>query len=106
MRLFEIEDAGACVITDDREGMVLFLEPGRERPVAKNTGEGTEHIRSRSPNRRRRTGRAARERILAESTRAIELESVLDETNDRTAYGADRDAFGTYPVELVHCGRG
>jgi spore maturation protein CgeB len=108
-RLFEAAGAGACVITDDWEGIELFLEPGPEILVAQGAGGVVEHVRSLTPDRAREIGRAARKRILAESTyahRAIELESALRETSDRTAYGADRDAFGTYPVELVHSGSG
>jgi len=87
----------------------LCLEPGRKIPVANTEDEGAEHVRSLTPNRARGIGRAARKRILAESTnahRAVDSESALDETSDRTAYGVDRDAFGTYPVELIHSGGG
>jgi spore maturation protein CgeB len=79
-RVFEAAGAGACLITDEWEGIELFLEPGDEVLVAK-TGEAVaEHLRALRSEESARIGSAARRRILSEHTydhRVAQLENVL-----------------------------
>jgi spore maturation protein CgeB len=80
-RVFEAAGAGACLITDEWEGIELFLEPGREVLVAKDGAAVMEHLRQLTPERARDIGEAAYQRVLAEHTyahRAVELEKVLE----------------------------
>ena len=80
-RVFEAAGAGACLISDRWEGMDLFLEPGEEVLLAGDGREVARHLSDLDPERARRIGRAARERVLAEHTyehRAGEVERVLD----------------------------
>lgn len=81
MRVFEAAGAGACLITEDWEGIEMFLEPGSEVLVARDGDEVIEHIRSLTPERARAVGQASRQRLLAEHTyerRAEQVESLLD----------------------------
>lgn len=80
-RVFEAAGAGACLITDDWEGIELFLEPDSEVLVARTGEEVAEHLRSLRPEDAARTGLAARRRILSAHTydhRAVQLETILD----------------------------
>ena len=79
-RVFEAAGAGACLITDQWEGIDLFLEPGSEILVARDGQDVAEHLHTLTPERARRIGEAARARILADHTydrRAVLLEQVL-----------------------------
>jgi spore maturation protein CgeB len=79
-RVFEAAGAGACLLTDDWDGIDLFLEPGREVLVARSGDEVAEHIRSLTLEKAARIGTAAMGRILSEHTydhRAAEVESLL-----------------------------
>jgi spore maturation protein CgeB len=80
-RIFEAAGAGACLITDDWEGIELFLEPGSEVLVAKTGVEVAERLRSLDPHRAALIGAAAQRRIEAEHTyghRAAQVEALLD----------------------------
>jgi spore maturation protein CgeB len=80
-RVFEAAGAGACLVTDEWEGIELFLEPGSEVLVAASGDAVADHLRSLRPEHARRIGSAARSRILSEHTydhRVAQLESVLD----------------------------
>ncbi len=79
-RVFEAAGAGACLITDQWEGIELFLEPDREILVARDGQDVAEHLRTLTPDRARAIGLRARGRILAGHTydrRAALLEEVL-----------------------------
>jgi spore maturation protein CgeB len=79
-RVFEAAGAGACLITDDWEGIPLFLEPGREVLVARDGSEVAEHLRRLSPERARSIGAAAMQRVLAEHTyhhRGEQVDAIL-----------------------------
>jgi spore maturation protein CgeB len=79
-RLFEAAGAGACVITDDWEGIEQFLEPGRECLVARSADDVARHIRSMDMMKAATIGDLARRRILREHTylnRAVEVEAIL-----------------------------
>jgi spore maturation protein CgeB len=80
-RVFEAAGAAACLVTDEWEGIELFLEPGTEVLVAANGEAVAEHLRALTPARSRSIGDAAYRRILAEHTyahRAVQLEALLD----------------------------
>lgn len=79
-RVFEAAGAGACLITDEWDGIELFLEPGREVLIAKDGDGVMEHLESLSPERARAIGQAAYRRVVAEHTyahRADQLEKVF-----------------------------
>jgi spore maturation protein CgeB len=80
-RVFEAAGAAACLITDNWQGIDLFLEPDREILVANSAGEVVEHLLSLTPDRTRTLGVAARKRVLAHHTysqRALQVERVLE----------------------------
>jgi spore maturation protein CgeB len=80
-RLFEAAGAGACLITDRREGVEQFLEPGREVLVAADGAEVLDHLDRLAPARATAIGKAAFHRLLAEHTyghRVVQLEQLLD----------------------------
>ena len=86
-RLFEAAGAGACIITDEWEGIDSFLEPGSEILVAKNSDEVAAHLNALTRHRSREIGAAARKRVLAEHTythrarfvdKILELEKTAD----------------------------
>ena len=79
-RVFEAAGAGACVITDDWEGVDVFLEPGREILVAKDGEEVARLLRDLDPVQAREIGAAARARVLTHHTyaqRAKLVDSIL-----------------------------
>jgi spore maturation protein CgeB len=79
-RVFEAAGAGACLITDDWEGIELFLEPGREVLIAESGADVAEHLTALTPGAAGRIGRAAQRRILAQHTyahRAAQVEALL-----------------------------
>jgi len=80
-RVFEAAGAGACLISDEWEGIGDFLTPGEEVLVARDGGEVAELLAGLDPERARRIGEAALERVLAEHTyarRAAQVERVLE----------------------------
>jgi spore maturation protein CgeB len=80
-RIFEAAGAAACLITDDWEGIDMFLEPGREVLVARDGDEVCEHLQLLTAERAREIGTAARSRILGQHTythRALQLQDVLN----------------------------
>ncbi|HWG59944.1 MAG TPA: glycosyltransferase [Candidatus Acidoferrales bacterium] len=82
-RIFEAAGAAACLITDEWEGIEMFLEPGREVLVARSGEEVAEHLNALTPQRASSIGRSAYCRVIAEHTyerRAAQLESLLDAT--------------------------
>lgn len=88
-RVFEAAGAGACLITDEWEGIELFLEPGKEVLVAKDGEEVVAHLENLTPEKARKIGEAALQRALAEHTyahRVAQLEKLL-EVNVKTAVG-------------------
>lgn len=88
-RVFEAAGAAACLITDEWEGIELFLEPGREVLVARDGQDVAEQLASLTPARARAIGEAALARVLAEHTyahRGVEADRVL-----RDALAAKRE---------------
>ncbi len=90
-RVFEAAGAGACLITDQWEGVELFLEPDREILVARDGRDVADHLASLSPARARLIGERARARITARHTydqRAALLDAVLSEALAQRREGA------------------
>jgi spore maturation protein CgeB len=80
-RVFEAAGAGACIITDDWEGIGQFFEPGREILVAPNGPAVADHLVRLTPEQTKQIGEAARLRALAEHTyerRVDVLEAALE----------------------------
>ena len=80
-RVFEAAGAGACLITDDWEGVEQFLEPEQEVLVATSGEAVAEQLRQLTPERARAIGARARKRMLREHTyaqRALDVEAALD----------------------------
>lgn len=75
-RVFEAAGAGACLISDDWEGIACFLEPGKEILVAASGAAVGEHLDALTPRRARAIGDAARRRVLAEHTYAHRADAV------------------------------
>jgi spore maturation protein CgeB len=67
-RVFEAAGAAACLITDEWEGIELFLKPDEEVLVARDGQDVAEHVRQLTPERAREIGQAALRRTLAENT--------------------------------------
>jgi spore maturation protein CgeB len=79
-RVFEAAGAGACLITDEWEGIELFLEPGREVLVARDGAEVAGLLRCLRTEHARAVGDAALCRVLSEHTyahRARQADAVL-----------------------------
>jgi len=80
-RVFEAAGAGACLITDEWQGVEDFLAPGTEILVAGDGAEVAELLAGLDPERARAIGEAALEHILAEHTydrRAKQVETILE----------------------------
>jgi spore maturation protein CgeB len=85
-RVFEAAAAAACLISDDWEGLGLFLEPDREVLVARDGREVADILNSLTPERARAIGNAARLRVLSQHTyahRARQVDHLLS-TSRRT----------------------
>lgn len=67
-RVFEAIGAGACLITDQWDGIDHFLEPDLEVLVAASGAEVAEHLASLTSGRAQAMARRARARILSQHT--------------------------------------
>jgi spore maturation protein CgeB len=79
-RVFEAAGAAACLITDEWEGIELFLEPGKEVLVARDGAGVAEHLDRLTALEARAIGEAAYRRVLAQHTyahRAAQFDVVL-----------------------------
>jgi len=79
-RVFEAAGAGACLITDEWQGLEDFLAPGEEVLVARDGAEVAELLGGLDPERAGGIGEAALGRVLAEHTydrRAEQVEAIL-----------------------------
>lgn len=84
-RVFEAAGAGACLITDEWDGIQLFLEPDREVLVAADGNEVAAHMESLTPSWAREISSRARKRILAHHTyahRALEVHRLLEGSSE------------------------
>jgi len=80
-RVFEAAGAGACLLSDEWEGIEDFLTPGEEVLVARDGAEVAALLERLDPDRARAIGAAALERVLADHTyerRAEQVERVLE----------------------------
>jgi spore maturation protein CgeB len=85
-RVFEAAGAGACVLSDEWEGLEQFLTPGEEVIACAGGAEVVEALRTLDVGRAREIGARARERMLSEHTythRAAEVERVLNERSTK-----------------------
>lgn len=81
-RVFEAAGAGACIITDQREGIEEFFVPGKEILVAGNGREAELFISDIGPEEAAEIGKAAKRRVLADHTyekRAMLLSKIFSE---------------------------
>ena len=69
-RVFEAAAAGACLITDEWQGIDEFLEPGAEVLVAADGEAVARHLAELTPERAKQIGDAARARVEREHTYA------------------------------------
>ncbi len=79
-RVFEAAGAGACLITDEWQGINEFLAPGEEVLVATDGNAVAKHLAELTPERAKAIGSAARDRVLRDHTytrRAEQAEHVL-----------------------------
>ncbi|HLG97595.1 MAG TPA: glycosyltransferase [Bryobacteraceae bacterium] len=79
-RVFEAAGAGACLISDNWEGIEMFLEPGREILVAQSGQEVADILARLSPAQARSIGAAALARVLKDHTyaqRAQQVDAIL-----------------------------
>ena len=86
-RVFEAAGAAACLITDDWEGIEMFLEPGEEVLVAASGDDVAEYVCALTEEQAREIGKAAYRRVIAEHTyahRAEQLEKILDAKRKKT----------------------
>ncbi|TCU09678.1 CgeB family protein [Rhizobium sullae] len=67
-RVFEAAGAGACLMTDDWEGIELFLKPGEEVLVVRDGKDVADLLANLSHQRAGEIGRRALERVLREHT--------------------------------------
>ena len=80
-RVFEAAGAAACLITDEWEGIEMFLEPEREVLVARDGEHVAAIVSSLDEEAAREIGKAAYKRVISEHTyehRAKQLEKLLD----------------------------
>ncbi|OWV92803.1 hypothetical protein ATY81_16770 [Rhizobium sp. R72] len=79
-RVFEATGAGACLITDDWQGIDLFLKPDEEVLVARDGRDVREILTALTRDRAARIGSQARARIMKEHTyqhRAIQVDRLI-----------------------------
>jgi spore maturation protein CgeB len=88
--VFEAAGAGACLITDEWEGIELFLEPGEEVLVARDGQDVADLLHQLTPERARAIGKAALARVLSQHTydrRGAEVDGVLRMLESRARVG-------------------
>jgi spore maturation protein CgeB len=84
-RFFEAAGVGACMITDDWEGVEDFLEPETEVLIARTGWDVVEHLKSLTPARAQAIGEQARRRMLSGHTYAHRI-AVLEKYLKDTVY--------------------
>jgi len=75
-RVFEAAGAGACLITDEWQGIEQFFAPGREILVARDAEEIVAHLRSNDSQAARMIGERMRARALRDHTYALRARQV------------------------------
>ena len=84
-RVFEAAGAGACLITDNWEGIELFLQPGKEVLIARCGADVAQFARDISSDYARSIGEAARRRVISEHTYPLRAKLVEDAFEDLLA---------------------
>lgn len=82
-RVFEAAGAGACLITDEWEGLELFLEAGKEVLVARDGEEVAEFVKELTAAKAELIGQAALDRVRSKHTyrhRAQKVVRVFEES--------------------------
>ena len=82
VRLFEASACGAAILSDDWEGLADFLVPGEEVLLPRDASDIAAILKYTSDADRRRIGRRARDRILAEHSaghRAAQFEQIISD---------------------------
>jgi spore maturation protein CgeB len=90
-RVFEAAGAAACLITDEWEGIELFLNPDEEVLVARDGQDVADHLAALTPERARAIGQRALDRVLKEHTytlRGAQVDTILREHAARTRAAA------------------
>jgi len=87
-RVFEAAGAGACLITDEWEGIESFLEPDKEILVAKDGAEVAAQLDNLTQKKAHEIGSAALRRVLAEHTYAHRVEQLEILLNAKTKTAA------------------
>lgn len=79
-RVFEAAGAGACLITDQWEGLQFFLKPDEEVLVARDGQDVADHLAALTPRKAEAIGLRALERVLTDHTyasRAAEVDMIV-----------------------------
>jgi spore maturation protein CgeB len=79
-RVFEAAGAGACLITDEWEGIEQFLDPGLEVLVSRDGVDVAAHVQALTAERALEIGQAGMHRVLADHTyehRAKQVHAIL-----------------------------
>jgi len=87
-RVFEAAGAGVCLITDAWTGIDAFFDPGKEILVAGCAHEIVDLLRTITPERAAKIGRAMQQRALRDHTysqRAAEVSMLLKQAAHRSA---------------------
>lgn len=82
VRLFEAAACGTPIISDYWDGIDSIFEIGKEILIARSSNDTLNYLKSISEEERKRTGEAARKKVLANHTaahRATELENYYNE---------------------------
>ncbi len=82
-RVFEAAGAGACLITDQWDGIEMFFNPGCEILVARDAHEIADLLRTVDSRVARETGAAMRKRACQDHTyalRALQLREILNQS--------------------------
>ena len=78
--MFEAAGAGACLITDQWEGLQFFLKPDEEVLVARDGQDVADHLAALTPRKAEAIGLRALERVLTDHTyasRAAEVDMIV-----------------------------
>jgi spore maturation protein CgeB len=93
-RVFEAAGAGACLISDDWQGIDTFFEPGSEILIAHDAGEIVDLLRTVDAKLAREIGDAMRRRALLEHTytlRALQVREILRQSSAEVFAGRSRE---------------
>jgi len=93
-RVFEAAGAGACLVTDEWEGIDTFFEPGSEILVARDAGDIVDLLRTVDATLAREMGDAMRRRAILEHTyalRALQVREILRQSSGEVLAWRNRE---------------